>query len=57
MLWNSDGVKTTVHAQVESVTKLSICCPLDLTEKVAQLDARVQEQPKWQLGTKIKLFC
>jgi hypothetical protein len=27
MFWNSDSVKTTAHAQVESVTKLSMCCP------------------------------
>jgi hypothetical protein len=23
MFWNNDGVKTTAHAQVESITKLS----------------------------------
>ncbi len=54
MLWNSDDVKTTAHAQVESVKNLKYT--VVLADKVAQLSARVQEQPKWQLGTKIKLF-
>ncbi len=56
MFWNSDGVKTTSHAQVESVTKTEHLLPIRFNWKGGSAECKGSRTAQIAAGDQIKLL-